>query len=780
MDDRTGSGARLEAPEFHPLGPPRLNPHVARARVHCRAWAADMGMLRPGPRGSAERDGAERDGDGRDGDGAHRAPAEGVTLWDERVFDAADYALLAALAHPDASAPQLDLLADWYVWRYFHADRFAADFLLGRNTGGARAYAAGLRDVVTAAGGEGGAAPAHEAAAADDPVERGLADLWSRTVAGHGEAWRARLAESVTGLLEGALWELRVLDTGQVPNPIDYVATRRGAGGGPWAARLVEHVTAFELPGRIVGTRPLCVAEDTFADATGLRADIVAFLDGRRAAERLSNGVEVARHFLKCEPQRALDTANNQLTSRLRQFEHTTRTELPPLFGEYALVLGERTSVLRHTSGLRDWQAGFHAWLTRQPDAAPGAVAGGAARPGERPPGGPAGLGAAAARWAAALVDSRTPPPAGPASAAGPPPDLPVFHVPFESGAPNPYLDDVRDHVKEWARDMGMMRPRRGAVPELFGHYALYDEASFAAADFAAPSAYEFPTASRPRLAIVSDCAVWGTYVGDYIDERFKNRKDPFGAKVFVDRLKSFMPASGEGMPIPVTPPERGLADIWRRLLAELSDAQRHRWRRSLTRFLDGLLWQAANTIQGRVPDPTDYLEMRRGSSGLIVHIDKTEFCLGREVPADLWGVEPLATLGDIVCDVLFVNNDAASYAKEVVAEGAVNNIVTVVQHFMGWSDPVAAAEVAGHLADSRVRQFQTLADGPLTELFDERGTDEDSRGVVAEFVLGLKQVMAGLQRWVDESGRYATTTESRRAHPDIASAPGAAAVAPR
>ncbi|MEU2790979.1 hypothetical protein [Streptomyces sp. NPDC007100] len=778
MDDHTDAGPGPKPPEFYLPGPARLNPHVEEARSHCRAWAVDMGMLRAGPLGART---AER-----------QAQEEGVTVWDEKVFDAADYGLLAALAHPDASAPRLCLLADWYVWRYFFADRFAADFFYSRNVAGAAEYAARLRNVMGSAGHHDGGeadpaagpvpseapAPPEAAPAGIDPVERGLTDLWARTVAGHEDGWRTRFAKSINGMVDSARGDLADLDAGRVPNPVENVAARRAASGGPWAARLVEHVTAFEIPGRLVGTRPIRVLEDTFADAAGLREDIVTVLGGRRAADRPGNAVNVAGHFLKCAPQQAVDIVAGHLASRMRQFDRTEAAELPPLFGQYGLLLGERTSVLRHTDALRDWQAGFHEWLTRPPESPRGT----APRHPRRSwtPCGTNGFGCSGTRVASTGTAADAPGRAGRRPPGGHTLQLPVFHVPFRSVAPNPFMGEVRTHVRRWAREMGMVREGSGVGPDWSSRHATFDEASFEASDFPTVSALSFPTAPRPRLEVAVDCSVWGTHVGDYITKKLLRGGGPAGAKAFVERLKTFLPDRLAAMPVPLNPAERGLADLWQRLLPELSQDSRRHWRTDFTGFLEGRLWQAANSIEDRVPDPVDYLEMRRASLGGLLSANKVEYCLEKSLSGEIWDSGPITQLREITADILTVNNDAASYPMELAEDGAVNNLVTVIQELLGTDDPVAAAHVANDLADRRTGQFRSVAGPALRELFDEHRMDEAARNEITEFVTGLEQLLAGLQQWVDDTGRYAGPSVSKRTHPKVRSGHSAGYAAPR
>jgi germacradienol/geosmin synthase len=90
----------FELPDFYLPWPARLNPDLEEARLHCKTWAAEMGILYDSPEGG------------------------GAEIWDERTFDSMDYALLTSYTHPDASGPELDLVTDWYVWVFFFDDHF--------------------------------------------------------------------------------------------------------------------------------------------------------------------------------------------------------------------------------------------------------------------------------------------------------------------------------------------------------------------------------------------------------------------------------------------------------------------------------------------------------------------------------------------------------------------------------------------------------------------------------------------------------------------------------
>ncbi len=204
----------FELPEFYTPYPARCNPHLDRARAHSKAWARSMDMI--------------------------DVPQHGTVIWTEGDLDAHDYALLCAYTHPDTTAGLLDLVTDWYVWVFYFDDHFLELFKRSRDLDGARAYLDALRAFMPADG--------QISEKPTNPVEAGLADLWSRTVPDRSDDWRARFAESTGNLLDESLWELANINADRVSNPIEYVEMRRKVGGAPWSANLIEHAYDAEVP----------------------------------------------------------------------------------------------------------------------------------------------------------------------------------------------------------------------------------------------------------------------------------------------------------------------------------------------------------------------------------------------------------------------------------------------------------------------------------------------------------------------------------------------------
>ena len=324
----------FELPEFYLGWPPRLNPHLETARTHTKAWARQVGIL----------DTPESDD----------TPA----IWSEQRFDAMDYGLLCAYTHPDAPAVELDLVTDWYVWVFYFDDHFLEVYKRPGDEEGGRAHLRRLPLFMPLNLSETPPEPAN-------PVERGLADLWYRTVPSKTLEWRRRFFLATKHLLDESDWELRNINAKRVANPIEYIEMRRKVGGAPWSAHLVEHANFVEVPDRIFDSRPLRVLKETFADAVHLRNDIFSYDREVNDEGELSNCILVLETFLSITTQQAAELTNEILTSRLYQFEHTALTELPILFLEFAITPPEQRAVALYVKGLQDWQSGGHEWHLR-------------------------------------------------------------------------------------------------------------------------------------------------------------------------------------------------------------------------------------------------------------------------------------------------------------------------------------------------------------------------------------------------------------------------------
>ncbi|MGH3868810.1 MAG: family 2 encapsulin nanocompartment cargo protein terpene cyclase [Pseudonocardiaceae bacterium] len=714
-------------PDFYMPYPARLNPHLDTARAHTKAWAREMGML--------------------------DAPPEepGANIWDEATFDAMDFALLCAYTHPDAPSRELDLVTDWYVWVFYFDDHFLEIYKRCQDQVGAKEYLDGLPAFMPLS-------PADAVPEPKNPVELGLIDLWARTVPSRSPEWRSRFFESTKNLLDESTWELANISGRRVANPIEYIEMRRKVGGAPWSADLVEHAASVEIPARVAGSRPMRVLKDTFSDGVHLRNDLFSYQRETQNEGEINNCVLVLERFLNVSPQRAADLTNDILTSRLHQFENTTLTELPPLLEEYGLNLLERESVLLYVKGLQDWQSGGHEWHMRssrymnETSAHEPSVV-------ERLLGGPTGLGTSAARI---TLSSGT---LGlqrsksylhmPYETVGPT-TLPEFYMPYTARI-NANQGRSRQHCIGWARQMGMLE----SVPGIPG-LGIWDEENLALFDFAVCAARIHPDASGPELDLSSTWLTWGTYGDDLFPALFGSTRDMAGAMVFNSRLSLFMPLDCSATPPPVNPFETGLADLWIRTASPMTIDQRRQFRQGVEAMTASWLWELANHIQHRIPDPVDYVEMRRKTFGSDLTMSLARITRSGEIPADVFRTRALRGLENSAADYACFTNDVFSYQKEVEFEGEVHNCVLVVQKFLDI-DRQRAVSVVNDLMTSRLRQFEHIIDTELPLVADDFGLDANAREALDAYVVGLQDWMAGILDWHMLCGRYGESALRRR-----------------
>ncbi|MGR9053811.1 MAG: terpene synthase family protein, partial [Gammaproteobacteria bacterium] len=702
----------FQLPEFYLPHPARLNPHLEAARQHSKAWAYEMGIL--------------------------ETETEGKPIWTEAIFDADDYALLCAYTHPEAPEDELNLITDWYVWVFYFDDHFLEVYKRTRDRAGGKAYLDRIPLFMPV-----DLSPTPEPT---NPVERGLVDLWNRTVPEKSLAWRRRFFDNTKYLLEESTWELNNITAERVANPIEYIEMRRKVGGAPWSANLVEHAVFVEVPDEVAASRPLKVLRDCFADAVHFRNDIFSYQREIDDEGELSNLVLVLQRFLGLDPQAAADLTNDALTSRLYQFENTFFTELPPLFEEHGLDAAARENVLLYCRGLQDWQAGGHEWhmrasryMNKGDDAKEQSILGG-----------PNGLGTAAARIGLA------PRSLGlrlrglthvPFKRVGPT-DLPDFYMPYPVKM-NPHLEASRRNTIEWCRRMGYF----DSVPRLSG-VGLWDERRLAGFDFPLCAAAIHPESSLEELDITSGWLTWGTYGDDFLPVVYGYNRDMAGAKVFVARLSLFMPLDGEPTSPPLNPAERGLADLWQRTTAGMPLHSKRLFRIAVEDMVQSWLWELANQIENRIPDPVDYIEMRRKTFGSDMTMSLAQLTVGDEVPKALFATRPMQGLIKSAQDYACFTNDVFSYQKEIEFEGEFHNLILVVQQFLDVGKD-RALNIVNDLMTARMQQFEFIIANELEPLLEEFDLDQKGRDRVYEFVELLQLWMSGILNWHRGTLRY-------------------------
>lgn len=688
-------------PDFYVPYPARLNPHVETARTHTREWAREMGML------------------------------EGSGVWEEHDLDSHDYALLCSYTHPDCDAEALDLVTDWYTWVFFFDDHFLEIFKRTQDRAGSKAYLDRLPMFMPAD-------PATGMPEPTNPVEAGLADLWRRTIPSMSDAWRVRFAEATEHLLYESLWELDNINEGRIANPVEYIEMRRKVGGAPWSAGLVEYAAGAEVPDRVAHSRPLRVLRDAFSDAVHLRNDLFSYQREVEDEGENSNGVLVLEKFLGCTTQEAANAVNDLLTSRLQQFENTALTEVPMLAAERGLSPAECAAVAAYAKGLQDWQSGGHEWHMRSSRYMNEGMVGGPSRF-------DGVLGTSAldvrtlfGRPAASRLRTLTHVPhqhVGPSL-------LPEFDLPYSLTLSPHHQEALRLSV-DWAERMGLLND-------------IWDRPMLEGFDFALCSAGLDPDATLEELELSAEWLTWGTYGDDYYPLVFGRPRDLAGAKRFTDGLRSFMPVEdpAAGAALASHPLEVSLADLWARTAGPMALEARAQLRAALEAMLDSWLWELHNQAQHRVPDPVDYIEMRRTTFGseltmLLCRLRHTE-----ALPPEIYRTGTVRALENSVADYATLVNDLFSYQKEIEVEGEVHNGVLVLQKFFDCDYPTAVAMV-DDLMRGRLRQYEHLKRSEVPLLYEDFDLGKEGRAAFESYLRELEDWLAGILNWHQGVRRY-------------------------
>ncbi len=723
----------FKLPDFYMPYPARLNPHLERTREHSMAWARDMGML-DAP-----------------------TPGGGV-VWTESALAKMDYALLCAYTHPDCDGPALDLITDWYVWVFFFDDHFLEHFKYSRDHDGAQAYLDRLERFMTS---DGEAAPE-----VTNPAEAGLKDLWARTTPSMSVGWRKRFITSTHNLMVESMWELKNIELGRIANPIEYVQMRRRVGGAPWSANLVEYACGAEIPEKLAGTRPMQVLSDTFSDAVHLRNDLFSYQREVQEEGENANAVLVLERFFDCPTQRAAELVNDLLTSRLQQFENTALTEVPALFLIHGTPPHEQLGVGAYVKGLQDWQSGGHEWHARSSrymnaELHKGGTFGVDQAETTGPVHtilGPVGLGTSASRLSFSPgVRRRSQQHAHvPFKAVG---HLPLqnLYMPFKFRT-SPHIDAARHHAVGWARSMGFFDSIPGT--EAGG---LWDERRFRGFDFAHCAAMIHADATAPQLDLSSDWLAWGTYGDDLYPVAFGAGRNIGAAKAQNDRLPLFMPLDAGPTPEPANALERGLADLWRRTAGPMSEPARAIFRKAVEDMTESWLWELANQAQNRVPDPMDYVEMRRKTFGSDMTRALSRLANHDLIPNEIYQTRTMRELDTAAQDYACFTNDLFSYQKEIQFEGEAHNMVLVVENFLGV-DRWKARDVVADLMKARMQQFEHVLENDLPALFELFKLDEQARKVLRRYAEELKDWTSGILEWHRKCARY-TDAELRRTY---------------
>jgi germacradienol/geosmin synthase len=209
---------------------------------------------------------------------------------------------------------------------------------------------------------------------------------------------------------------------------------------------------------------------------------------------------------------------------------------------------------------------------------------------------------------------------------------------------------------------------------------------------------------------------------------------------------------------------ERGLIDLWTRTTAGMTPAERRTLKNSVDVMTESWVWELSNQLQHRIPDPVDYLEMRRATFGSDLTLSMCRMGHGPAVPPEVYRSGPVRSLENAAIDYACLLNDVFSYQKEIEYEGEIHNAILVVQNFFGIDYP-SALEVVHDLMTQRMQQFEHVVAHELPIVYDDFGLSDEAREIMGNYVVDLQNWLAGILHWHQEVDRYKAEYLARRTH---------------
>lgn len=168
---------------------------------------------------------------------------------------------------------------------------------------------------------------------------------------------------------------------------------------------------------------------------------------------------------------------------------------------------------------------------------------------------------------------------------------------------------------------------------------------------------------------------------------------------------------------------------------------QFNRWANSVNRYLDGVLQEMAYRREGTAPLLTEFIAMRRNTSGVGVVLNVIEPAGGFTIPDSIWNNIAASALTGPAIDSIAFDNCLLSYNREAARGDAELNLVTVLQKARKRSVQEAADE-AVKMRNAKETEFLRAH----TFLQEDNGTDPT-----------LLTYAAGVKGWIN--GNLPTST---------------------
>ncbi|MET7707849.1 terpene synthase [Micromonospora sp. NPDC005413] len=216
-------------------------------------------------------------------------------------------------------------------------------------------------------------------------------------------------------------------------------------------------------------------------------------------------------------------------------------------------------------------------------------------------------------------------------------------------------------------------------------------------ADAAGLAGRACPDGSVDGLRLLTDLISWLFVMDDACDEDGLGA-DPVRLGPAISTLLDVLDRCGDP---DVVPPAMGplgdaLHDLCRRTRLYGRAALLLRFVSQMREYLLALLWEAGNRERRRVPEVTEYVQLRRHIGGVHPCLTLTDLASAQPPGAAQRADPALLALDLLAVDLVCWCNDLFSYGKESQADPDAHNLVTVIAQDSG-ADEAAALRAAAN-----------------------------------------------------------------------------------
>ncbi|KAF9654287.1 terpenoid synthase [Thelephora ganbajun] len=301
-------------------------------------------------------------------------------------------------------------------------------------------------------------------------------------------------------------------------------------------------------------------------------------------------------------------------------------------------------------------------------------------------------------------------------------PDLPEI-CPFPPSF-NSHFESVAPESKAWIDSFGILSGRQRRY--------------FSTSAFELLTAHAYPYADREGYRTSCDYMNVTFILDDYSDDEGRR-----GARVMADSFMNALrdPTWDDGTTF------AKLAREFRGRLNTASATARQRFVDTFDHYLDATVREAENREHGTVLGLKDFMELRRGNSGVEVAFAVIECILLIDLQPEVFYHPTLSRLRRLIGNMLFTANDVYSYNKEQAGGHSANNLITVIKEERGVGLQ-EAFNVAGRFFENCAEEFLVYK-----ELLPSWGPEVDE--AVSRYVTGLECWVRGGIEWSLSGPRY-------------------------